>query len=87
MESSTITLWIGPLPREGLVLLLLIASFTAIPVLNANSVDPDQMLHSVAFDFGLHCLQRSHLLDDRHKLVNVLDYTNMHASLCSFISL
>ena len=24
----------------------------------ANSVDPDQMLHSVASDLGLHCLQR-----------------------------
>ena len=25
-----------------------------IPVFNANSVDPDQMLHSVASDLGLH---------------------------------
>ena len=24
----------------------------------ANSVDPDQMLHSAASDLGLHCLQR-----------------------------
>ena len=24
----------------------------------ANSVDPDQMLHNVTFDLGLHCLQR-----------------------------
>ena len=24
----------------------------------ANSVDPDQMPHSVASDLGLHCLQR-----------------------------
>ena len=24
----------------------------------ANSVDPDQMLHSAASDVGLHCLQR-----------------------------
>ena len=23
---------------------------------NANSVDPDQMPHSAAFDLGLHCL-------------------------------
>ena len=27
-----------------------------IPVLNANTIDPDQMPHSVASDFGLHCL-------------------------------
>ena len=25
----------------------------------ANSVDPDQMLHSAASDLGLHCLQMS----------------------------
>ena len=24
----------------------------------ANSVDPDQMLHSAASDLGLHCLER-----------------------------
>ena len=30
--------------------------FIEIPVLNANSVDPDQMLHSVASDLGLHWL-------------------------------
>ena len=24
----------------------------------ANRIDPDQMLHSVASDLGLHCLQR-----------------------------
>ena len=40
-----------------------------IPVLNANSVDPDQMLHSAASDLGLHCLQRSHLWDARLKWV------------------
>ena len=27
-----------------------------IPVVNANSVDPDQMLHSVVSALGLHCL-------------------------------
>ena len=27
-----------------------------IPVFNANSVDPDQTLHSAASDLGLHCL-------------------------------
>ena len=40
-----------------------------IPVLNANSVDPDQMPHSVASDLGLHCLLMSYLWDARVKLV------------------
>ena len=35
-----------------------------IEFLYANSVDPDQMPHSVASDLGLHCLPRSLLLDD-----------------------
>ena len=30
--------------------------FTEIPVFNANSEYPDQMLHSAASDLGLHCL-------------------------------
>ena len=30
-----------------------------ITVCMANSVDPDQMPHSVASDLGLHCLQRT----------------------------
>ena len=40
-----------------------------IHVLNANSVDPDQMPHSVASDLGLHCLPMSLLWDTRHKWV------------------
>ena len=38
-----------------------------MPVVNANSVDPDQTLRS---DLGLHCLPMSHLWDARPKLVN-----------------
>ena len=37
-----------------------------MPVVNANSVDPDQMSHSAAFDLGLHCLPVSLLWDARH---------------------
>ena len=33
----------------------------------ANSVDPDQLLRSVASDLGLHCLPRPILWDARHK--------------------
>ena len=35
---------------------LLIFCFIEISVLNANSVNPDQMPHFVASDLGLHCL-------------------------------
>ena len=35
---------------------LLLPCFIAIPVLNANSTGPEQTLHSVASDLGLHCL-------------------------------
>ena len=35
--------------------------FIEIPVTNANSVDSDQMLHSVASDLGLHCSPITHL--------------------------
>ena len=31
----------------------------------ANSVDPDQMLHSAASDQGLHCLQRTIYLNTK----------------------
>ena len=35
---------------------LLLLCFIEIQVFNANSVNPDQMPHSVASDLGLHCL-------------------------------
>ena len=41
-----------------------------MPVVNANSVDPDQMLRSAASDLGLHCLPKSYLWDTRLKRVN-----------------
>ena len=43
-----------------------------MPVVNANSVDPDQMPCSAAADLGLHCLPMSHLYlwDIRHKRMN-----------------
>ena len=41
----------GPLDFE-------LSRFLCIAVFMANSVDPDQMLHSAASDLGLHCLQR-----------------------------
>ena len=44
---------------------LLLPCFKEIPVFVANSVDPDQMLHSV----GLHCLPMSLLWDVRHKWI------------------
>ena len=40
--------------------------FYRMPVFNANSLDPDQMLHSTAPVLGLHCLW-----DAGHKGVRV----------------
>ena len=41
------------------------------PVLNANSVDPDQTPRSVASDLGRHYLPMSLLRNARHKWVNI----------------
>ena len=46
-----------------------------MPVLNANSVDPDQTPRSAASDLGLHCLPMSLLLDARLKLVKMIYLT------------
>ena len=46
--------------------------FVEISELNANSVDPDQTLHSAASDLGLHCLPASLLWDARLIWVNGL---------------
>ena len=42
-----------------------------MPVINANSEDPDQMLRSAVSDLGQHCLPMFYLWDARHKWVNV----------------
>ena len=42
-----------------------------MPVSNANSLDPEQMLCSTASVLGLHCLQMSLLWDASHKGVRV----------------
>ena len=41
-----------------------------IPAYNANSVDPNQMPHSVASDMGLHCLPITLFRGSRLKWVN-----------------
>ena len=45
-----------------------------MPVINANSVDPDQTPRSAASDLGLHCLPMSRLRDAGHKWVNGKQY-------------
>ena len=47
--------------RRGVWLVLLLPCFLEIPVLNANSLDPDQMSRSAASALGLHCLQMSQM--------------------------
>ena len=59
---------ISKLRVSGLFLGLLL--IIEIPVLNAKSVDPDQMPRSAASDLGLQCLQRSNLWDAGLKWVN-----------------
>ena len=57
MNISTSTLWTGPFQVEGMSgCFSLTLCFIKFPVFNANSVNPDQMPHSAAFDLGLHCL-------------------------------
>ena len=57
MDSSTTTFQTGPFPIErSLVSFLLLLCFIEILIVNANSVDPDQMLHSAGSDLGLDCL-------------------------------
>ena len=50
-----------------------------MPVINANSVDPDQIPRSASSDFGLHCLPKSHLWDARHKWVKT-NYSRLSLS-------
>ena len=55
VDSSILTLWTGPFPVKGVSgKFLLLAWFTEISVLNANSVDADQTPRSAASDLGLH---------------------------------
>ena len=57
MDSATSTIRTGPFPIEGVkARLLLLLCFMEIPILNANSVDPDQTPRYVASELGLHCL-------------------------------
>ena len=69
MDSSTLTLKTGPFPVKGVSGKFILPWFTEIPVLNANSVDPDQTPRSVASDLGLHCFPVSILWDARLKWV------------------
>ena len=93
MASSTFsTLSTGPFPIKGLsgkVIILL--WFTEIPVLNANSVDPDQTPLSAVSDLGLYCLPISLLWAEnryafrRGKLVlpPVYKWVNSKQTKCS----
>ena len=62
-----------------LVLLLLHVCFIEIPAFNANSVDPDQMLHSAASNLGLH-----HLLQITLLWVSGLKWVRMEVSASHF---
>ena len=71
VDSSTTTLWTNLFPIAG-CLVYRILGFKEIPVFNANSADPDQMLQNAASDQGLHCLPPIILLGvSRLKWANV----------------
>ena len=73
MDSSTSTLWTGPLPIEGVsVKSLLLPCFIEFPVLNTNSVDPNQTPRSVASDLCLPCKTLNHRLDFRFELLSTI---------------
>ena len=65
MQSGPVSIiWKAPYPVEGvLAYFSLPPCFIEIPVVNANSVDPDQMPYSAASDLGLHCFPMSVLWD------------------------
>ena len=56
VDYSTIALWTGPFPVKVSGSFLSYSCFNEIPVLNANSVDPDQTPRSAASALRLHCL-------------------------------
>ena len=66
--------------RRDVWLVLYILCFIEISVFNAKKVDPDQTLHSVASDLGLHCLPMSPLWDARHKWVKLHETACCHAN-------
>ena len=53
MNSSTSTPWTGQFQVEGMSLFIR-SMFNRNSVFDANSVNTDQMPHSVASDLGLH---------------------------------
>ena len=60
VDSSTLTFGPSPLPTERASgYFPILQCFIEFPVFNANSVDLDQMPHSVASDLCLHCLPMS----------------------------
>ena len=61
----------------------------AITDFYVNSVDPDQMPHSVASDLGLHCLPMSLLWDTRLKWVKTSltsKVSNLHLMIANDFS-
>ena len=65
---------------------LIITLFIEIPVVNANSVDPDQTPRAAASDLGLHCLSMSHLWDSRRKWVYVLNFRILFSILLLYVA-
>ena len=60
-----------PFPMLGESGYFLSSCFVEISEFNENNVDPDQMMHFLASNLGLHCLLMSFLWDARLKWVNI----------------
>ena len=75
MDSSTTTLWTELFPVSGYLVSFSYSCYIEIPMFNANSIDPDQMLQYAASDLGLHWLPIILLWVSRLKWVKQVDLT------------
>ena len=80
MGTSIITICIGPFQKRGVWSVLLLPYFTEIPMLNANSVEPDQTTRSAASDLGLQRLPMSLLWDATHIWVMLFGFEDLRSS-------
>ena len=82
MDSSTPILWAGPFQIEGRPgkIFFYKNRVINIPVVNANSVDPNQTPSSAASDLDLRCLLVPRLCDARLKWVKLNEFS-MHQCL------
>ena len=67
VNSSTLTPQTSPFSTARYPVSFLLLCYVEIPVINVDSVDPDQTLPSAASDLDLHSLPMFFLWDAKHK--------------------